>query len=72
MVIGLALCPICKPRSPKPLESRRATITKDVGATVEGSQKLKFADEAVVAEDDAMIGVAGAEAEVAGTPMDRS
>ena len=39
---------------------------------VEGSQQLKFADEAVAAEFYDMVGVVGAEANFTGTPMNRS
>ena len=66
------MCPIWQPRSLKPLEFRRATRTKDAEATVEISPQLNVADEAVVAEGKAMVGVVGEEAKVMGAPMPRS
>ena len=72
MVTGLELCLIWKPRSLKPSELKRATITKGAGETGEGSQKLMGADEAVAEEGEAVYGVFGSEAEAVGTPMVRS
>ena len=53
------------------LESQRTTITKDVGAAVEGSKQLKALYKAVAVEGETVVG-AEAEAEATGAPMDRS
>ena len=49
------LCPILKPRLLKPSDYQRAEKPKDAGATVEVSQKLKAADEAVVSEGEDVV-----------------
>ena len=69
LVIGLALCSIWQPRSKNPSELQRETRPKDAGETVEGSHQLKFADKAVAADGEAVVGVIGVEAEVAGATM---
>ena len=63
--IGLALCSTWKPRLLE--QSQRTTRNIDAGATVEYYQMLKAADEAMVAEAEAVI---VAEAKAAGTPME--
>ena len=64
--IGLELFPIWKPKLMNPLESQRATRTKDAGEVVEGSQQLKVTDKDVAAEGKSLV---GAKAEAANAPM---
>ena len=72
LVVGSDMCTIWQPRSLKPLDSRRATIAKVLGSTVEGYHQLMGEEKAVAAEGEAVVGVVRVDAEAEASPMERS